>query len=71
MPDYEILEPAREISNIIVSPKQLFNWMIAVLLALMIPTTFIIIKSFFNEKITRIYDVETFVKSSGIKYNLQ
>jgi capsular exopolysaccharide synthesis family protein len=56
--DYEILEPARINSNVIVSPKQLFNWMIAFLLALIIPTTYIIIKSFFNEKITRIYDVE-------------
>ena len=56
--DYEILEPARLNSNVVVSPKQLFNWMIAFLLALLIPTTYIIIRSFFNENITRIYDVE-------------
>jgi tyrosine-protein kinase Etk/Wzc len=56
--DYEILEPARINSNVIISPKQMFNWMIAFLLALIIPTTYIIIKSFFNEKITRIYDAE-------------
>jgi capsular exopolysaccharide synthesis family protein len=58
-PDYEILEPARENSNKIISPKQIFNWIIAFLLALIIPTTFIILQSFFNEKITRIYDVES------------
>ena len=57
-PDYEILEPAREISSVVVSPKTLFNWMIAFFMALMIPTTFVILKSFFNEKITRIYDLE-------------
>ncbi len=57
-PDYEVLEPAREISSIVVSPKTVFNWILAFFLALMIPTTFVILKSFFNEKITRIYDLE-------------
>jgi tyrosine-protein kinase Etk/Wzc len=56
-PDYEVLEPAREISSVVVSPKTLFNWMIAFFLALMIPTTFVILKSYFNEKITRPYDL--------------
>ena len=58
IPDYEILEPARDISKVVISPKQMFNWMIAAFLALMIPTAFIILKSFFNEKITHIYDAE-------------
>jgi tyrosine-protein kinase Etk/Wzc len=57
-PDYEVLEPAREISSVVVSPKTLFNLMIAFFLAFMIPTTFVILKSFFNEKITRTYDLE-------------
>jgi len=57
-PDYEVLEPAREISCVVVSPKRTFNWMISFLLALMIPTTFVVLKSFFNEKITRPYDLE-------------
>jgi tyrosine-protein kinase Etk/Wzc len=58
-PDYEILEPAREVANVVISPKKTFNWMVAFLLALIIPTVFVILKSFFNEKITRIYDVES------------
>ncbi len=57
-PDYEVLEPAREISSLIVSPKILFNWMIALFLAIVIPTTFVILKSFFNENITRTWDLE-------------
>ncbi len=57
-PDYEVLEPAREISSLIVSPKTVFNWMIAFFIALMVPTIFVILKSFFNEKITRAYDLE-------------
>jgi capsular exopolysaccharide synthesis family protein len=58
-PDYEILEPARQVANTVISPKKVFNLMIAVFLALIFPTAFVIIKSFFNEKITRIYDVES------------
>lgn len=57
-PDYEVLEPAREISSLVVSPKTVFNWMVALFLAIMIPTTYVILKSFFNEKITRTYDLE-------------
>ena len=57
-PDYEVLEPAREISSVIVSPKTVFNWIVAFFMALMIPTIIVILKSFFNEKITRPYDLE-------------
>ena len=52
-PDYEILEPAREITKTILSPKTMINWLLAFFLALMIPTIFIILKNFFNEKITQ------------------
>jgi capsular exopolysaccharide synthesis family protein len=57
-PDYEILEPARYTSSTILSPKRKLNWLIALFLGTMIPTSFIILKNFFNEKITRIQDVE-------------
>ena len=70
-PDYEVLEPAREISSVIVSPKTLFNWMIAFFLALMIPTIFVILKSFFNEKITRTYDLERLTEQACLKHYLQ
>ena len=58
VPDYEILEPARETSSIILSPKKMMNWLIALFLALMIPTIYIILKNFFNEKIMGVNDVE-------------
>lgn len=58
VPDYEILEPARETSSIILSPKKMMNWLIAFFLAIMIPTIYIILKNFFNEKITGVKDVE-------------
>lgn len=58
LPDYEILEPARETSSIVLSPKTKLNWLIAIFFGIMFPTTFIILKKFFNEKITSVQDVE-------------
>jgi capsular exopolysaccharide synthesis family protein len=63
-PDYEILEPARKITSTILSPKIMFNWLLAILLGLMIPTIYIILKNFFNEKITSIYDIEHLINRS-------
>ncbi len=61
IPDYEILEPARETASTILSPKKNLNYIIAIFLSLLIPTMFIILKNFFNEKITRIKEVEDLV----------
>lgn len=61
IPDYEILEPARETSRTFISPKRKLNYALAIFVALMIPTGFIILKNFFNEKITRIQDIESLI----------
>jgi len=61
-PDYEILEPAREINRVVLSPKKRFNLMVAMFLGLMIPTIYIILKSFFNDKISSLYDAEHLLK---------
>jgi len=58
VPDFEILEPARSISRSVISPKKMLNWLIGLFMGLMIPTIFIILKNFFNEKITSVYDAE-------------
>lgn len=58
IPDYEILEPARETARVILSPRKKLNMIIAIFFGIMFPTAFIILKNFFNEKITRVYDVE-------------
>ena len=58
IPDYEILEPARETSSKILSPKKVVNWGIAIFLTFLLPTLFIILKNFFNENITGVRDVE-------------
>jgi capsular exopolysaccharide synthesis family protein len=58
VPDYEILEPARETASRILSPRTKLNWVIALFIGIMFPTTFIILKKFFSEKITSVRDVE-------------
>ena len=61
-PDYEILEPARAITRTILSPKTMLNWLLAVFLGIMIPTIYIVLKNFFNEKVTSIHDVERLLR---------
>jgi tyrosine-protein kinase Etk/Wzc len=58
IPDYEILEPARETSSVVLSPRKKLNLFIALFFAFMIPSVYIILKSFFSEKITNVHDVE-------------
>jgi capsular exopolysaccharide synthesis family protein len=60
-PDYEILEPARAVTASILSPRTMMNWLIALFMAVMIPTIFIILKNFFNEKISSVNDVERMI----------
>ncbi len=60
-PDYEILEPARDVTASIIAPRTRLNWMIAFFMALMIPTIYIILRNFFNEKITSVRDVERII----------
>lgn len=57
-PDYEITEPAREITSRVVSPKQLINYMFALFFGLLIPTVFLIIRDFFDDRIRSINDAE-------------
>jgi capsular exopolysaccharide synthesis family protein len=58
IPDYEIMDPARETSRVILSPKTLYNWLLALFLAFMGPTGFIILKNYFNEKISSLSDIQ-------------
>jgi capsular exopolysaccharide synthesis family protein len=57
-PDYEIVEPARNITSKIVSPKKAINYMMALFLGLFLPTLFLIIRDFFDDKIRSINDAE-------------
>jgi tyrosine-protein kinase Etk/Wzc len=57
IPDYEIMEPARKVSHDILSPRTMFNWLLALFLAFMGPSAYIFIKNYFNEKISSISDI--------------
>jgi capsular exopolysaccharide synthesis family protein len=57
-PDYEILEPARAITSKIVAPKKPLNYMLALFFGLLIPTLYLIIRDFFDDKIRSINDAE-------------
>ncbi len=61
-PDYEILEPAREITRTIIAPKKVTNWIFAIFLALLIPTVYLLLKNFFNENISTLFDAENLLK---------
>ena len=71
IPDYEIMEPARETSRTILAPKTMKNYLLAFFLAFMGPTLFIILRNYFNEKITSISDVQHLADRSvfGIIYS--
>lgn len=57
-PDYEILEPAREITSRIVAPKKVVNYLFALFFGLLIPTFFLMVRDFFDDKIRSINDAE-------------
>ncbi len=58
MPDYEVIEPARSIWMKSVSPKKKLNYAIAFFIALFIPTVYIMVIDFFNNRINTIEEIE-------------
>ncbi len=58
MPDYEVIEPARSILPIPVSPKKKLNYAIALFIAFLIPTCYVLIIDFFNNRINTIEEIE-------------
>ena len=57
-PDYEIVEPARTITSRIVAPKKSINYMMALFFGLLLPTLYLMIRDFFDDKIRSINDAE-------------
>ncbi len=58
MPDYEIIDPAVMAIARQVSPKSLLNYLIAIMLALFLPTSFIMLRDLLNTKIVGAEEVE-------------
>lgn len=57
-PDYEILDPAREITSSLIFPKKKLNYLIALFLGLLFPSTVILIRDFFRDSLTSPEEVE-------------
>lgn len=57
-PDYEIVEPARTITSKIIAPRKSVNYTLALFLGLLLPTLYLIIRDFFDDKIRSINDAE-------------
>ena len=71
IPDYEIMEPAREVSLTVLTPKTMLNWLVAIFIAFVGPTIFILLKNYFNEKVTSVYDIRNIIEKPifGVIYN--
>jgi tyrosine-protein kinase Etk/Wzc len=69
-PDYELLEPAREITSEIIKPKTVINYLLALFLGFLIPTIILVVKDLLNDKISSVYDIEHILDRSvfGIIY---
>lgn len=63
-PDYEILEPARKITSEILAPQVFRNYLLALFLGIFIPTAVLIVREFFNDKVSTVNDVETLIDRS-------
>lgn len=62
LPDYEIVDQAVIATSRNISPKSLLNYMIAIFMAMLFPTTLILIKDFLNNKFTEPEEIEKITK---------
>lgn len=61
-PDYEVLEPAREVTAKVTKPKGKMNYVISLFLGFFFPTIFVIIRMFMSDKIGSKYDIEALIE---------
>lgn len=57
-PSYEIIDPARNLDHSIIAPRRSVNYMIALMLGLFFPASFILMLEFFNTRVRSIADIE-------------
>jgi capsular exopolysaccharide synthesis family protein len=61
-PDYEIIEPAREFTKTVIIPRPKISYLLALFLALLIPTLYIFLKDILNNKLSTVGEVEQIIK---------
>jgi len=62
LPDYEIVDNAVLATSRVVSPKKTLNYLIALILGVLLPTSFILLKDFLNNKIIETEEIEKYTK---------
>jgi tyrosine-protein kinase Etk/Wzc len=62
LPDYEVVDAAVLAMSNRVSPKKMLNFIIAIFLAILLPTSYVLIKDFLNNKITDPEEIENLSK---------
>jgi capsular exopolysaccharide synthesis family protein len=62
LPDYEIVDSAVIPTSRMVSPKKKLNYILALFLGLLIPTSFIMLKDFLNNRILETDEIEKYTK---------
>ncbi len=62
LPDYEVVDPAFTSTARVVAPKTKLNYIIALFLALLFPTAFVLLKDFLNNRIMEPEEVEKYTK---------
>lgn len=62
MPDYEVVDSAILAVSLVVSPKKTLNYLAALVLAFLLPSLFIFLKDFLNNRITDPEEVESLTK---------
>jgi capsular exopolysaccharide synthesis family protein len=60
MPDYEVVEPARAFTPRVISPKSALNYAIALFLAFLIPTGYILTRDLLNNRLTEVEEIEAY-----------
>ncbi len=58
LPDYEIVDNATEVRSSSVAPKTKLNYIIALFIAILLPTSFLMVRDFLNTKIVDIQELE-------------
>jgi tyrosine-protein kinase Etk/Wzc len=62
MPDYEVVDAAVLAMSDLVSPKKMLNYLIAIFLAILLPTSYVLIKDFLNNKVSDPEEIESLTK---------
>lgn len=65
-PDYEIIEPARQFTKRIIIPRTKISYLLALFLGFMLPTSYILLRSYFNNKIRSVDEIEYMMNRSGV-----